>query len=79
MYFPVRKYVYFSDDALMAIKEGDEDMIEYYKEFLLEPERILKMDVCLLTDSYFKPMTPEQELLIRLSQKTSLCQEIVLS
>lgn len=79
MYFPVRKYVYFSDDALMAIKEGDEDMIEYYEEFLLEPERILKMDVCLLTDSYFKPMTPEQESFIRLSQKTSLCQEIVLS
>ena len=79
MHFPVRKYVYFSDDALMAIKEGDEDMIEYYEEFLLEPERILKMDVCLLTDSYFKPMTPEQELFIRLSQKTSLCQEIVLS
>ena len=76
MYFPIRKYVYFSDDALMAIKEGDEDMIGYYKEFLLEPERILKMDVCLLTDAYFKPLTKEQKDFFGVIKKTSLCEEV---
>ena len=76
MYSPIRKYVYFSDYALMAIKEGDEDMIGYYKEFLLEPERILKMDVCLLTDSHFKPLTKEQENFFEVMKKTSLCKEV---
>ena len=76
MYFSIRKYVYFSDYALMAIKEGDEDMIGYYKEFLLESERILKMDVCLLTDSHFKPLTKEQENFFEVMKKTSLCKEV---
>ena len=76
MYFPIRKYVYFSDDAFMAIKEGDKDMIGYYKEFLLESERILKMDVCLLTDSHFKPLTKEQENFFEVMKKTSLCKEV---
>ena len=74
---PIRKYVYFSDDAIKSMASGDEDMLQYYKEFLFDPERVLKMDVCLLTDSYFKPMTPEQEKFIRLSQETSLCKEVV--
>lgn len=78
MRFPIRKYVYFSDDALRSMAEGDEDMIDFYKEFLLDPDRILKMDVCLLTDAYFKPLTPAQERLITLSKKTNLCEEIVI-
>ena len=76
MYFPIRKYVYFSDEALKSMSEGDEDMIGYYKEFLLEPERILKMDVCLLTDEYFKPLDKHRERFFASIKKANLCQEI---
>ena len=75
-YFPFRKIVYFSNEALNSLSEGDEDMIGYYKEFLLEPERILKMDVCLLTDAYFKPLTKEQKDFFEIMEKTSLCKEV---
>ena len=76
MYFPIRKYVYFSNEALKAIAEGDQDMIDYYIEFLSDSERILKRDVCLITDAYFEPPTPEQERFFSLSRKTALCKEV---
>ena len=32
-YFPFRKIVYFSEEALLAIKQGDEEMKEFYSEY----------------------------------------------
>ena len=32
-YFPFRKIVYFSNEALNSLLEGDEDMKEFYNEY----------------------------------------------
>lgn len=73
-YFPFKKIVYFSNDALKSIKEGDEEMKEYYEEYL--NRRIRLNDVYLYLDTHFKTLSPEQEAIFSLINKTNLWQEI---
>ena len=74
-YFPFRKIVYFSDEALTLMLEGDEEMKEFYLEYL--NRRLENNDVWLYLDTHFKPLTPEQERFIQLVKDTALCTEVV--
>lgn len=74
-YFPFRKIVYFSDEALALMLEGDEEMKEFYLEYL--NRRLENNDVWLYLDTHFKPLTLEQERLIQLVKDTALCTEVV--
>lgn len=74
-YFPFRKIVYFSDEALTLMLEGDEEMKEFYLEYL--NRRLENNDVWLYLDTHFKPLTLEQEKLIQLVKDTALCTEVV--
>ena len=71
---PFRKIVYFSDEALLSIKQGDEEMKEFYSEYF--NRRMENNDVWLYLDTHFKKLTPEQEEFIRICKETALCKEL---
>ena len=73
-YFPFRKIVYFSQEALLAIKQGDEEMKEFYSEYF--NHRIENNDVWLYLDIHFKKLTTEQEEFILICKETALCKEL---
>ena len=73
-YFPFRKIVYFSEKALLAIKQGDEEMKEFYSEYF--NHRIENNDVWLYLDIHFKKLTTEQEEFILICKETALCKEL---
>ena len=74
-YFPFRKIVYFSNEALNSLLEGDEDMKEFYNEYFLR--KLEYNDVWLYLDTHFKPLTLEQEKFIQRVIDTALCKEVV--
>ena len=74
-YFPFRKIIYFSDEALSLLVEGDEEMKEFYSEYF--NHRIENNDVWLYLDTHFKPLTLEQEKFIQRVIDTALCKEVV--
>lgn len=71
---PFRKIVYFSQEALLAIKQGDEEMKEFYSEYF--NHRIENNDVWLYLDIHFKKLTTEQEEFILICKETALCKEL---
>lgn len=73
-YFPFRKIVYFSEEALLAIKQGDEEMKEFYNEYFLR--KLENNDVWLYLDIHFKKLTTEQEEFILICKETALCKEL---
>ena len=73
-YIPFRKIVYFSEEALLAIKQGDEEMKEFYSEYF--NHRIENNDVWLYLDIHFKKLTTEQEEFILICKETALCKEL---
>lgn len=74
-YFPFRKIVYFSNEALNSLLEGDEDMKEFYNEYFLR--KLEYNDVWFYLDTHFKPLTLEQEKFIQRVIDTALCKEVV--
>lgn len=73
-YFPFRKIVYFSNEALNSLLEGDEDMKEFYNEYFLR--KLEYNDVWLYLDIHFKKLTTEQEEFILICKETALCKEL---
>ena len=73
-YFPFRKIVYFSEEALLAIKQGDEEMKEFYSEYF--NRKLENNDVWLYLDIHFKKLTTEQEEFILICKETALCKEL---
>ena len=73
-YFPFRKIVYFSNEALNSLLEGDEDMKEFYNEYFLH--KLEYNDVWLYLDIHFKKLTTEQEEFILICKETALCKEL---
>lgn len=74
-YVPFRKIIYFSNEALTLMLEGDEEMKKFYLEYL--NRRLEKNDVWLYLDTHFKPLTLDQERFIQLVKDTALCKEVV--